>query len=202
MPIKNLDGSVYKLQGVNPITKNQNQWKNFVLHNCKWVDRPKDTPPAAAGGVSYHNLTCTKVKTEAASEVDILKIKKAMNIQDQPTKVQEQPKTVSIGNNFGKSIIIMHCLPAVFHVDTLYGEKRLKYAEKFTFESIIVEVQELNMRFWTNIDIEAKSVVFPWKFKTGELVKEHSWWKILSRIEKSGGFIYKTIISDIQPDFT
>lgn len=200
MTMKNLDGSVYKLQSANPLLRNQNKWDNYVLHNCKWSPKQYETPPPqSGGGVMLHNLQPKLEKTEEPPVVDLDFIKKAMG-KESSVLPKVEPKSEIKGNY--KNIVIMHCLPVKSTTDKFYGDVRKKYADKFKFEAFIMEISDLHMNFWTNIVIENYSIVFPWKYKDGKLLRENRWWQVVSKVSKSGGFIYSTIISDNQPDFT
>ena len=97
---------------------------------------------------------------------------------------------------------VFHCLPAIIrrHRDALYGETyaTVKYDSPFTFEAYVVDQTDFNLLFWTSGPAAEKisegSVVYP-------KLMEKRWWKVVSREEKSGGWLYRSIPSDYQPKF-
>lgn len=105
-----------------------------------------------------------------------------------------------------KHIVIFHCQPAVIRdsTDELYGEeyRTIKRGDKFSFEGVITELDDMRMSFWTNIQLGEASVVFPSKDRRGRSIGQYRWWAVKSSEEHMGGFLHHCMFSDYQPDFS
>jgi hypothetical protein len=212
MVIKNKDGSVYKLQGPNPLMEDQSFWndlENFTLHNTEW----KKTIFGDDGELIPRNNDFQVDVASPVAEPDLEKPKSnppevvLPPMPDTPVEtikeVKNEPKEIPKDDNklpVIKNKVIIHCLPASTkeHFDDFYGEhyNKISYGDKFSFEAVIVENEDLAMTFWTTTDkVTPASVVYP-------QVGEKRWWRVQTKIEKSGGYLIYAIISDIQPDFS
>lgn len=90
--------------------------------------------------------------------------------------------------------ITMSCLPTKEETD-MYGQTRYKYEEPFSFESVLIQEEDLFIIFWTNVKkLTKNSIVYPKK-------DTKRWWKIDKIEEKSDGFLYKAYPSDFTPSF-
>ena len=206
MAIKNKDGTVYKLQEPNPLTKDQ-EWdlleSDFVFHNFDWASETIANDSLSSGLNSDFNVKDSvisdfpEIKVEPKPEV-VLKDPEPLNPEP---KIESNPKTKAKLKN----VVLMHCSPAEIRErqDELYGDtyKSIQYGEKFTFEAVIVERNDLYMRFWTNIKLSEGSVVFPSKYRDGVKFGEHRWWRVNQLVEKSGGHLTQAVVSDYHPDF-
>jgi hypothetical protein len=200
MPIKNKDGSVYKLRGPNPLMKTQKKWEksDFKLHNFDWkseaVENNEEINPIDS---DFEVNQETNVVVEPLPEPEP-KIEPEENRPKVVTSIKkdalppEEELSPAMQNK-----IQAYCLPALIHNDSLYGETRVgrKYGTKFTFEAILMEHNGFAMLFWSGIQMEKGSIIYP-------QIKEKRWWKIIASEEKAGGFIYQLIPSDVQPDFS
>jgi len=104
--------------------------------------------------------------------------------------VEEKPKE-------GPEKTIMRCLPATLkeHKDSMYGEvkKTIKTGDPFAFEGIIISQTDMQIKFWAMAPIGPGSIIFQ--------SNERSWWRVIDREEKSGGWILYGVPSDTQPSF-
>lgn len=174
MPIKNPDGSVYKLSGPNPAMKNQELWTNYIAHNMKFTGRTVfvDIVPEAP------------IQKLASDFIEELKT---------PAPIaKEEPDIKKIN---------VYCLPAIIRErkDALYGEnyQTIQYGDPFMFEAIPVKEEDLFMQMWTTVEAATQkgSVLYP---KQGN----KRWWKITERVEKSGGWLLTGVLSEYTPSFT
>lgn len=200
MAIKNKDGTIYRLQSPSPQMENQNFWNDFQIHNIKSNPEIKsdDSPEVIP---AKHDLTIKQSflsdliesKPEPIPEV-IIENPRSI---EKTIEVKPPEQKINLPQSIEKTVC--HCLPAVFKekIDNLYGEKRqnLEYLKPFTFEAIILDFNQFNLKLWTTQnDVKEHSIVFP---KNGHL----SWWKVYSREEKTGGWLTNLIPSSFQPFF-
>lgn len=188
MTIKNKDGSDYRLTQPNPLSQKQDfSEEEIVLHNFAWKRTVSDT---------NSEKTCfDKPKTKPEEKVfDTV----TEFFSPQPTPLKTERKI--------DNVVVMHCLPIVLTTrkDELYGEtyNTETFGDKFTFESVIVEREDLEMVFWTNIDLSKGSIVYPARYKDGVKFGDYRWWKVSQKEEKSNGFLVKSVLSDVHPDFS
>ena len=188
MTIFNSDGTQYKLEGPNPLMKEQNYFDGFSLHNFDWKSE-----------IKKENTIVVPVK----SDFNIKEIEKPLPVcedvtQPEPSKIVEKIKSKELSIN--SNVTRIHCLPATVEkkVDDLYGETRLinGWGSPFLFEAIIVEQNDFMITFWTNIGIiEFGSIIYP-------VSRDKRWWKISNKKEEKEGYLYNALTSDINPDFT
>lgn len=218
MVIKNKDGTVYKLQEPNPLTKEQ-EWdlleSDLVFHNFDWASETIENDASSSTLNSDFNVKDKVVsdfpeikvepkpepKPEPEPEPEIV-LKQPEPLKPAEPKVESSPETKAKLKN----VVLMHCSPAQIRErqDDLYGDtyKSIQYGEKFTFEAVVVERNDLYMRFWTNIELSEGSVVFPSKYRDGVKFGEHRWWRVNQLVEKSGGYLTQAVVSDYHPDFS
>jgi hypothetical protein len=196
--IKNKDGTVFKLQGPNPLVKEQ-EWipeEQFDLVNFNWKEMvfsdaiPKQSSPQSVVPKAV------EITVEESREVTV------------PPPLPTPPPAASTNATGIKeeNIVIMHCLPAVVSTnkDELYDESysRTVYGNKFTLDSVVLERSDLAIIFWTKIKLDPNSIVYPSVYKSGIKFGEYRWWKVIRTEEKSGGFLTEAIFSDIHPEFS
>jgi len=212
MVIKNKDGSVYKLKGPNPLMEDQAFWndlENFTLHNTEWKKTvfgddgeliPRDSNFQVNSASPVVEPEIEKPKPKPPNEV---KLPPIHDSQVDAVELKNEPKEKPKNNNEFPTIknkVVIHCLPALIkeHFDDFYGEhyNKISYGDKFSFEAVIVENEDLSMTFWTTTEeVTPASVIYP-------QVKEKRWWRVQTKIEKSGGYLIYAVVSDIQPDFS
>ena len=195
MSIKNKDGTVFRLRGPNPLMKKQKNWEEeeeFVLHNCEWDNETRQDEGDVVTDQSDFN-----VKSDVSLEepIELEPPEPEPEPEPEPPKPYEPQKTFQLENK-----IKIHCLPLVTieHHDELYNEvrKSQQYGAKFLFEGIIINQNDFSLIFWSDIKtIEAGSIVYP-------QTKEKRWWKVTKKEPKGWGYVFTTMPSDIQPDFS
>lgn len=229
MTIKKKDGNVYILEGPNKLAKNQEKidLSKCVFHNFSWdeivwkgksaskvsvnsgqtIERP--APPKS----SLPEFPIPKPMEKEEPIVEAPKIE----VPKQAPKVEKQ-KEDSFNFPILKVKVLMHCLPAKVktHKDLLYGDswERVVYGDKFVFPSVMISNNDLQMQFWTsdpNSQISEKSIIYPFSYEiynqnTQDYDKvpfnEHRWWKVSSKEEKEGGWLFSSIPSQDHPDFS
>ena len=143
------------------------------------------------------------------SEIPIIETEQEVaeqEVTEQEVTEPEKPETPKIPLDFS---VLFHCLPAVIrqHRDSLYGDQfaRLSYGKKFIFQGVVLDSEDLVIRFWTtdpNHQITEKSIVFPYQYENGIPYDEYRWWQVQSLTPKTGGYIFEAIPSSTQPDFS
>lgn len=224
MAIKNKNGTLYKLKKPNTLSKNQEFWGNdqcdYVLHNCSWSDdiiaNQNDLVP------EKFNITEEIVKNDTKETRTEISLNQPVAIKEEspPVILEKAPtliipqKEVSptnpskIPDKIRKDSVIFWCLPVVVDVqeDSLYGDviTTNKYGDKFTFEAIVIEKDDLEIKFWSNADLVSKgSIVYPSKYTyRKEEYKDYRWWEIKEITEKGNGKLIYAILSTITPDFS
>lgn len=195
MPIKRKDGTTYKLTGPNPIMVTQDRWdrSKLVFHNFCWKgktvpDTSAITPYSSAFRLNPVGEKPMMVQPVAVPEPEV----KVTYEEPEPIVQQAEPEVF-------KNKIQVWCLPAKIKdvKDSLYGDsyRTIKYGEKFIFEGIVVENNDLTFSIWTNVPhVAPGAVIFPRNED-----KRH--WRVSTVTPKTGGYLLNCIMSDFQPDF-
>lgn len=188
--IKKKDGSEYSIRKPPNLSKFQSFWKkeDVVLHNF--------------------NFKKSIISKEEKEEV--VKVQKVVEIKEEKKveKVEKKPEKSEIKSSKKTNLnkLVFHCLPTIVKTvsDDFYGEQYSKtvYDNKIKFEGLFIDSNGLEMSFWTNVKLNPGSVVYPSRYSNGEPLIEYQWWKVVSSEEKHNGFIYLSIVSDYQPDFS
>jgi hypothetical protein len=223
MPIKNKDGTEYKLQGPNKIMKEQSFWdrNGVVLLNMDgWkevVYKDQQVTPIKVmeefmARLSPNEITLGQIKQEAEQPkpeppvvielpperpklVEPPVVKPRVEIEEIQQPLVSQNEKIALRKK------TFECLPVHFRkvVDELYGEEGVEtvFGTKFTFEAVPMENNDLTFSFWAKQKLENGSIVF----QSG--IERHArWWQVQKCEPDSGGFIITTIISSINPDFS
>jgi hypothetical protein len=222
--IKNKDGTPYQLERPNKLGASQAFFPpdKIILHNCHWDDMLAEdednlVPIKTAFSVQYQEKlkrAARDIGTSVAAAEPEVEEPPEINTPDIPiveSVEEEEPEEEK--PNFEipklKYTVLFHCLPAIVsqHRDNLYGESfaRLKYGKKFIFPGVIVKSSDLAIEFWTTDpkdQVVERSIVYPYRYENGIPYDDYRWWRIMSRIEKDGGYIYEAVLSDSQPDFS
>jgi len=114
--------------------------------------------------------------------------------------------------------VLCHCLPARLEQrkDSLYGESwgRVKYGTKFVFPCVVTASSDLSLEFWTSdprSQITERSIVYPFTYEVHNRetdsydrvpYDDYRWWRVSSKEEKEGGWLFRANPSDFQPDFS
>lgn len=222
MALYNKDGTLYRLQGPNPIMKTQVMWTNFVLHNMKWdAEKAEDLNPIVPSQPTI------KVSESFISELEVVQpeIKVVESVSDLPTtehkpqeikvtetksetatiEVEPQPQTqkseppkVSRQEDEIEKIFI-HVLPATIKTkkDHLYGDsyQTIQYLKPTSFEGVILEHNDIFFRVWTDTNqFQEGSILYP-------KMQIKRWWRVQEIINQAGGYTLLCMPSDYQPSF-
>ena len=195
MALKNSDGTVYKLRGPNPILKDQKLWESFQTHNMHWQgDTLPDSSELQAIKTDFqvrNNFLDDLDQAAAEQEAQVTEIKVVETLQKSESKVTENRivEVPASENIVAKAIdvskIFIHCLPAVIK------DKK--------DEGVLLDQSDLTFKFWTQSDsftnqIQQGSIIFP-------KVNQRRWWRVQTKVEKTGGWIIICHPSDYQPHF-
>jgi len=203
MTLRNADGTVYQLNKPNPLSTEQELWElereGYVLHNWDWAN------------------VLEEAKTTQNTEVQIVEVKPSPSVpviiedlppEPPPIVVQEPPKKIQIPDAVRNKMIMFWCMPTVVKrvQDELYGDayNKIVFGERFSFEGVILEKNDLDMTFWTTVnEVSRGSIVFPSKYiHANESCGDYRWWKVQTIKEKAPGILIYCVLSDITPDFT
>ena len=196
--IKKKDGTVYRLNSPNPKVSEQQFWAEkdkFIVHNFDW-----DKAMTELGDF----LPTFPLKKPEVVEPKVVEpeVVEPEVVEPEATEPEEEAKEPV----YLKNVVVIHCQPAIVqeHKDDLYDEsyKKIQYGEKFTFEGIIIQREDVMILFWTNVKLTKDSILYPSKYRSGVKFGDYRWWKVNEMREKSGGFIVQAVVSDYQPDFT
>ena len=211
MVIKNKDGSIYRLKEPNPLVVDQ-EWdlleSDLIFHNFDWASETlaDDSTTRPSSNPHVWDEGFEKVKKPEQPVEPVESVEQPVESVEQPAEPEHPVEQPAKQQSNLKNVVVMHCLPAVIRdrEDELYGEvyKSIQYGEKFTFEGVVVERNDLYMRFWTNIQLSDGSVIYPSKYRDGVKFGEHRWWRVNQIMEKSGGYLTQVVISDYHPDFS
>lgn len=187
MALKNRDGTDFRLNKPNPIMASQKLWGKevkLIFHNKigKTIILPDEI--RAVKPIIFDTQVIEKAKVTLTKEEPLI------------VKQLEEPEVGLVEEDK----IQIWCLPASYkeYKDALYGEKYLKvrYGNKFMFEAITLEQDDLSFILWTNTKaVTQGSILFP---------RSHDkrWWQVQSIKEQDGGYILAAMISDYQPKFS
>lgn len=200
MALKNKDGSTYKLSSPNPLMQNQNFWTDdYVVHNEigiieKAIDEKRNEIQINKN---------EKKQDDFISALDYAKEEVAKEVKKEEIVIKDNTKEkINLKNEFPKNIkkVFTHCLPfkeKIVQQDDLYGDtyKKSIYLDQISFESVIIQEEDLFLIFWTNAyELTIGSIVYP-------KIDSKRWWKIQSLEKKSIGYYYTAIPSNDQPSF-
>jgi hypothetical protein len=200
MPIKNPDGSIYKLHGPNKLMEGQDHWEKskLTLHNFDWKPVVFDDPahPGRPAPIPMGPPpTLEEIPQEPEEEVP--EAVEAPPEPPEPTMVYHKPKAhesdfVGLG---------CHCLPATLDAeyDALYGsrKKTIQYGVPFITKIMPIMLGDVLAAFDTDDDrVTTGSILYPKTY-------EKRWWRVSSVGEhKIGVFTLYCEISDQQPYFS
>ena len=201
--LKNKDGTPYTLRSPNPLTKDQ-FWNELVLHNFVWdyIDAEETIIKREKRLETPHKPVKRIPEPEKQPELPPEPEKPSLEISE-PVKETEPVKEVETfipirsslkeDRKILKNTVLIHCLPF----------KKGGYGKKFAFEGVVSRREDFGIVFWTPVEIETLSVVYPSVYVDGNIsFGDYQWWKIDKVSPKNGGFVVHGIVSDIQPDFS
>lgn len=200
MTLYNKDGSVYRLNGPNPIMKEQQIWNKFVVHNMKWRPEYKDDGTVIMpleSDLSLSPRTQTEVFLDELSKSKETDPEVITPIIEKKIEIREAPKEKSkLGAGIEKTFV--YCLPAIIKekTDNLYGDifKLIQYDKPTSFEAVILSQSDMSIEMWSSVTFEKGSILYPKN-------NDKRWWKINETFSKMEGWIIKAIPSQDQPSF-
>lgn len=189
MAIKRKDGSVYKLQGPNPIMLRQALGgEEPVIHNFVFPE----TVTAGHGPADedYDEYRPAEVVTFPPPAKPAPRPEPKTEVAPEPPKPRAAPKSVPREPAW--------VLPATIteHRDPLYGEVRrqVRYGAKLRGEVIYAGGDDLGVNLWTNgAEVGRGLIIY--------LSNEQRWWRVDRVTPKADGWLYGCVPSDFQPAF-
>lgn len=219
MAIFNKDGKVYVLEGPNPLVEKQAKWdpSQLIFHNFKWDEVTiKGVKAKKQANTQSEPPAPHKTPEPVSAPMPVPAVRPEENKNDSPSG--DEPK-----RDFDlpqiKHKVLSYCLPAKVErkTDKLYGESWMKvsYGKKMVFPSVMTEVTDFGIEFWTsdpNEQITEKSIVYPFAYEVYNPQSEsydrvpydeYRWWKVSEKKKiKEGGWLFRAVPSDSQPDFS
>jgi hypothetical protein len=215
--IFNKDGKVYVLSGPNPIVKKQESWdiSKLIFHNFNWQSieiKSSDRPNKIKSNIKIKSQIIQDVPSPQPTQ----KMAADTVASDKPTS-EDSERIFDLPHI--KYKVLSYCLPAMLEkrIDNLYGESwsRVKYSKKFIFPSVVITATDFSLEFWTSDpkqQITENSIIYPFSYEvynqnTDSYDKvpydEYRWWKVSEKEKRQeGGWLFKTIPSEVQPDFS
>lgn len=204
MPIKNKDGSVYKLQGPNPLMKSQDlDGENVIIHNLNPEEVIGEDPSR-----QYREIPNPFEVVDIQQSVEEFMGDELPQVEEPevqqplaPKPVQEPPKVVEPPKPKPKQPIegklVAWCLPAILkeEVNPLYGEvkRSLSYGEKFSLETVVLNRSIVSVDFWSPVNIEKNSIIYLWE--------QREWWRVTKISSRTDGWVLTCFPSDHHPSF-
>lgn len=214
MTIFNKDGKVYVLRGPNPLVKKQVSWdpSKLIFHNFHWdeIRISKETKLKKEKPTQTNEDFVHELENEKAEDVKEAEKTEKENVSEDEKKDFDLP--------YIKYKVLSYCLPAKIEnkSDNFYGETwtKVKYGKKIIFPSVVINSSDFEFDFWTsdpNQQITEKSIIYPFSYEVHNKetdnydrvpYDEYRWWKVVEKERKEGGWLFKTIPSETQPDFS
>ncbi len=220
MPLKNRDGTVYKLRGPNPLMEEQKVWEDFQVHNLKFQGEvaPDEREIETISSdfklkddflQSLHDskpVNIAVVESPAVVRPELAVVKPVKSEQPAPVVKPEQPKELApteLPRGFNKTF--MYCLPATLRDrrDSMYGTKyqTIQYGQPFSCEAVVVGEEDMTIKVWTSVEQVTKgSIIYP-KKSDGGVADAQRWWRVQDREDKKGGWLLTGHPSDETPSF-
>jgi len=230
MAIFTKDGKVYIVEGPNPLLEKQISWEpsKLVFHNFEWDEISQK---ASRSSMSRSPSRSEEIKGLATATLNFTdrEINSAEPLPDRDEFPDRETKEEEAENKRGdqerpfdlpyiKYKVLCHCIPAKIEQrsDSLYGESwgRVKYGTKFVFPCVVTSSSDLVLEFWTSDprgQVTERSVVYPFAYEVHnretdahDIVPydDYRWWRVSSKEEKEGGWLFVANPSDFQPDFS
>lgn len=196
MAVYKKDGSVYKLNGPNTLMFSQEKWGSFATHNLKNLANLKMESNIP------HVVLGQKKEPEQKKEIVIAQEEpKIEPVIEEKIEIKEEPHIVQpLKNEFeGFNRTIMHCALAKREEkkDSLYDETivRTKYIDSFTFEAIVLSINDFTLVFWTRLEkLTIGSILYPQN-------DSKRWWEIKEIESVPGGYKIICVITKNTPAF-
>lgn len=216
MAIRDEQGNVYRLTSPNPIRRRQNQWNktSLVLHNFTWqgltLPDESTSQPFSSDIEELNISTIEEIAPPKKEYIPEIKVEPEKDIEEEISiAIQEVEKEIEETSPYNQETqkfldenkIMMWCSPPVITetIDHLYGENQrtIDYTTKYSFEGVIISQNDLEMSFWTPIDITRNSIIFPVDLKK----RRSRWWRVIET-EKKDGTVARCTLSEHSLDFS
>ena len=189
--LKNKDGTPYKLAHPNPVMTSQTLWDEFKIHNMKWTSEKDEIKQE----IIEKPLSFTSKETF----ISALDEAKAEEPFQRDVVHEDLQRKEEIEEENGLEKVFIHLLPAIIREkkDSLYGEtyKTIQYEKPTSFEGIVLEEADLEIKIWTEISVSLGSIIYP-------RLGSKRWWKIQTKDEIEGGWVLIGVPSSHQPSFS
>lgn len=194
MPILDREGKVYSLRGPNPIMESQDTWdySQIILLNFK-PETPIILPDS-----KRPNRIVTERKLSPAEE-----FLQELSMPDPVAEViildeEEEEGDAQLTVLMREHSILFLCIPVTNRTqhDSVYGDRYIsqEYGEQIELHAIITDESDLALEFWSPVQLQPKTVVFPQNFK-------RRCWKVERSEENSGGHLHFAVPSEVNPSF-
>jgi len=202
MALYNKDGTVYRLEGPNPIMKSQNFWDEFLTHNMRWQ------PEVHSDSGSKLLVHPARKQPATQSEVFVEELESSKESYKEEETNHEAPETTPESKSSSRpgpveadvkiEKTFVHCLPATTREkkDSLYGDviQRVAYKSRTSFEAVVLGQSDMKIEMWSEVSFEEGSILYP---KNGD----KRWWKVQNVYPKLGGYVIQAAPSQDHPYF-
>ena len=224
MAIKDKDGNVYRLKGVNPIMRDQADWdkKKMQLINMKsWKSEvvEDERNPVNKFKTDFNVVDIGEdlnlFKGPEPPQTEVVKaeefIQDINSVIDEPKfpEVEPEPEPEVVLNVDDRMARLIrergaeyYCAPSIGtkeHRDELYGSSytTTQYGKPYLFDAVVVDQSDFELQFWCVRPLENNSIVYRKLRQGGE-----RWWRIREVEPKTGGYLVSSVVSDSNPDFS
>ena len=227
MSIRDRDGNVYKLRGPNPAMRDQSQWEKdrvvFVNMNFgKTTEIVADERNPINKFKTDYSILDVGVELDLVSneefEANIAVLPHPQQLE--PVELVNKPEEITppttlehvpvqqvtitgvdekMKRMLQRNMIEFHCAPAIReeHVDSLYGDRKIstRYGKKYVFDGVVISQSDFEIQFFSFRPVAIGSIVFPVNL-------DKQWWRVEDVTPKTGGYLCKGLVSDVNPDFS
>lgn len=193
MPIKNKDGTQFKLQGPNPLMKTQDlDGENIIVHNLNHEEiTGEDTSRQHRDIPNPFDVIDIQQSVEEFMGDHVIETPPTP-VPPPPPKIEPKPKAVASNK------LLAWCLPALIkeEVNPLYGEIKRSlggYGDKFSFETVLLNRSIVSVDFWSPVSIEKNSIIYLWD--------QREWWRVSNYKQHENGWVLTCYPSDHHPSF-
>ncbi len=198
MVIKNRDGTVFKLNGPNPLMKSQEVWDKHSIKLINFDNKELFVEIDSKNPIKEFEEDIPDI-TKAMEKV----VKEIKLATTEEPKIEEKIEDKVFSNDFlklyEKNKIAFLGVETIdrSYKDDLYGDSysKTEFSEKIDFHGVIFDKNDFRLSFWSMQKINLKSIVYP-KDETKR------WWQVQDCRPRSGGFEHTCVLSALNPDFT
>lgn len=213
MAILDKHGKVYELRGPNPILETQTPWDRDQIELINMhedgrevlKDKKTDLQRAAERVfdigriIQQRPISAKQFMEEIKAPVEEPKPEppppEPEKVPEPPPPPEPQPQRTTIPEKVQKAAVRLLCVPVVM---VRIGTSKLlqsRFGDKFSFEGVILNQEDLNLKFWTTTKIKDGSIIYPQTL-------DKRWWKVVHSQPSANGWIYDSVPSNLNPDFS